>query len=68
MQYKHFRNERIVYFGVDTNEFLPATAKHCNNAVGMIYRLWNDKLDQSTIELFIKLVERRPQTLVYIIG
>ncbi len=68
MQHKHFKNERVIYFGVDTNEFLPAKTTDWKNAVGMVYRLWNDKLDQSTIELFIKLAERRPNTLIYIIG
>lgn len=68
IQHKHYPNERIIYFGVDTEEFVPSPAMIWHNAVGMVYRLWNDKIDQSTIELFIKLVERRPQTLVYIIG
>lgn len=68
IQHSSYPNERVIYFGVDTEEFTTSPANIWHNAVGMVYRLWNDKIDQSTIELFIKLAEQRPQTLIYIIG
>lgn len=67
IQHKHYKNERIIYFGVDTDEFKPVEQAH-HDSIGMIYRLFNDKIDESTIELFIKLVKERPQTKVYIVG
>jgi glycosyltransferase involved in cell wall biosynthesis len=68
IQYQRERNERVIYFGVDLKEFTPKKSPSWNNAVGMVYRLWNDKIDQSTIEMFIALAKERPETLIYIIG
>jgi glycosyltransferase involved in cell wall biosynthesis/2-polyprenyl-3-methyl-5-hydroxy-6-metoxy-1,4-benzoquinol methylase len=36
--------------------------------IGMVYRLEKDKLNQRAIEPFIKVVQRRPQTRVLIVG
>jgi len=69
IQHKKFANETVIYPGVDIEEFmLDEKIKKSPNSVGMVYRLWDDKIDQSTIEMFISLVKKRPSTLVYIIG
>lgn len=38
------------------------------NAIGMVYRLEDDKLKIDAIDLFIEVVRRRPRTRAYIIG
>lgn len=69
IQHKKLDNETIIYPGVDLKEFVPnENIKKRPNSVGMAYRLWDDKIDQSTIEMFIGLVKKRPSTIVYIIG
>lgn len=69
IQHKKFENETVIYPGVDLGEFAPnENIKKRPNSVGMVYRLWDDKIDQSTIEMFIALAKKRPSTLVYIIG
>lgn len=42
-----------------------AQAKDC---IGMVYRLERDKLNEQAIEPFIRVVQRRPQTRVLIVG
>ena len=37
-------------------------------AIGMVYRLEDDKLTEAAIDVFIEIVLRRPRTKVYIIG
>ena len=44
------------------NRQLPA------DCLGMVYRLENDKLNEQSIDVFIKVVQRRPQTNVIIVG
>lgn len=68
IQHKHQGKEKIIYFGVNTDEFNVLFKTKWHNAVGMVYRLFNDKIDESTIELFIKLARERPSTKIYIIG
>lgn len=69
IQHRKLKNETVIYPGVDTKDFSPnETLVKLPDSVGMVYRLWNDKIDQSTIEMFISLVKKRPSTLVYIIG
>lgn len=68
IQYKKYPNETVVYPGVDTEEFKPNNLLKRPDSVGMVYRLWDDKIDQSTIEMFIVLAKKRPKTLIYIVG
>ena len=39
-----------------------------DDCIGMVYRLEKDKLSQNSIDVFIKVVQQRPQTKVLIIG
>ncbi|OGH15193.1 MAG: hypothetical protein A2860_04210 [Candidatus Levybacteria bacterium RIFCSPHIGHO2_01_FULL_37_33] len=69
IQHRKFENETVIYPGVNLKEFLPnKDIEKSPNSVGMVYRLWDDKIDQSTIEMFISLVKKRPSALVYVIG
>lgn len=68
MQHAKYANEIVIYPGVNTKEFSPIKNRKKTGAVGMAYRLWNDKIDQSTIEMFISIAKKRPKTLIYIIG
>ena len=38
------------------------------NCVGMVYRLERDKLNERSIEPFIRIAQRRPQTRILIVG
>lgn len=38
------------------------------DTIGMVYRLGYDKLNQNSIDVFIKTVQKRPQTKVLIVG
>lgn len=38
------------------------------NTIGMVYRLGYDKLNQRSIDVFIKTVQKRPETRVIIVG
>lgn len=68
IQHKKYSNEAVIYPGVDTEEFKPNNPPKRLDSVGMVYRLWDDKIDQSTIEMFIALAKKRPKTLIYILG
>lgn len=50
------------HFNRDSGEKLP------DDCVGMVYRLENDKLNGQSIEPFIRIAQRRPQTRILIIG
>jgi glycosyltransferase involved in cell wall biosynthesis len=39
-----------------------------DDCIGMVYRLDIDKLDKRSIDVFIKVVQKRPQTKVIIVG
>jgi glycosyltransferase involved in cell wall biosynthesis len=59
----------IIYPGIDLDRFShPYDGEDAENAVGMVYRLENDKLTIHAIDLFIEVVKRRPRTRVYIVG
>ena len=49
-------------FSRDPHEKLP------DDCVGMVYRLEDDKLNEKSIEPFIRIAQRRPQTRILIIG
>ena len=58
-----------IYPGSDFSLF----AKHENypvpsDCIGMVYRLENDKLNKKSIDVFVKVVQRRPKTKVIIVG
>jgi glycosyltransferase involved in cell wall biosynthesis len=60
----------VIRPGIDLDRFAPpaVTDPHAFDAIGMIYRLENDKLDKDAIELFLAIAERRPKTRIVIIG
>lgn len=61
-------NETI-YPGSDVDFFTrPADAPRVDDTIGMIYRLQPDKLDEESIEPFIRAVQRRPATKAVIVG
>lgn len=69
IQHEHPNNETVIYPGTNIDEYQPNPERtEMPNSVGMVYRLWDDKIDQSTIEIFISLAKKRPSTLIYIVG
>lgn len=59
----------VIYPGIDLTKFSdPFDGEDALNAIGMVYRLEDDKLKIDAIDLFIEVVKRRPRTRVYIIG
>ncbi|HET6377562.1 MAG TPA: glycosyltransferase [Methylocella sp.] len=60
----------VIYPGIELDRFSPPEVSdpHALDAVGMIYRLENDKLGSNAIELLIEIAKRRPKTRVIIIG
>jgi 2-polyprenyl-3-methyl-5-hydroxy-6-metoxy-1,4-benzoquinol methylase/glycosyltransferase involved in cell wall biosynthesis len=59
----------VIYPGIDLSRFRePYSDPDAENAIGMVYRLEDDKLRSDAIDLFIEVVRRRPRTKVYIIG
>jgi glycosyltransferase involved in cell wall biosynthesis len=60
----------VIYPGIDLDRFAPPAVIDPDSfdAIGMIYRLENDKLDKDAIELFLEIAERRPKTRIVIIG
>lgn len=59
----------VIYPGIDIGKFSkPFDGEDALNAVGMVYRLEDDKLKIDAIDLFIEVIKRRPRTRVYIIG
>lgn len=59
----------VVYPGSDFNVF---TRRKDNlvpdDCIGMVYRLEKDKLNEQSIDVFIKVVKKRPQTQALIVG
>ena len=59
----------VIHPGIDLDKFSePFDGEDAMNAIGMVYRLEDDKLKVDAIDLFIEVVKRRPRTRVYIIG
>ncbi len=60
----------VIHPGIELDHFVPPAVidPAALNAVGMIYRLEQDKLDPDAIELFVAIAKRRPRTRVIIIG
>jgi glycosyltransferase involved in cell wall biosynthesis len=61
---------KVIHPGIDLECFAPPLVGDPGafDAIGMIYRLENDKLSADAIELFIAVVKRRPGTRAIIIG
>jgi 2-polyprenyl-3-methyl-5-hydroxy-6-metoxy-1,4-benzoquinol methylase/glycosyltransferase involved in cell wall biosynthesis len=60
---------RVIYPGIDLSLFAtPAVGHDAENAIGMVYRLEDDKLREDSIDLLIEVVRRRPRTKAYIVG
>ncbi len=62
-------NGMTIYPGSDFSLFdRPQTSDLPDDCIGMVYRLESDKLNLKSIEPFIDVVRRRPQTRVLIVG
>jgi glycosyltransferase involved in cell wall biosynthesis/2-polyprenyl-3-methyl-5-hydroxy-6-metoxy-1,4-benzoquinol methylase len=61
------RNLRI-YPGTDLALFSRSQVEAPEDCIGMVYRLEQDKLNQNSIDVFIKVAARRPTTKVLIVG
>lgn len=58
----------VIYPGSDFNFFKREDEPVADDCIGMVYRLEKDKLNEQSIDVFIKVAKRRPQTKVLIIG
>ncbi len=60
----------VIRPGIDLDRFAPPAVidPHAFDAIGMVYRLENDKLGKDAIELFLAIAKRRPRTRIVIIG
>ena len=61
-------NSQVIYPGSHLSDFTRQGVEVPDDVIGMVYRLEADKLNEESIEVFIEVVKRRPQTRVYIIG
>ncbi len=72
VRYVYGQNEAhhiTIYPGSDFSHFDGnACEKTSNDCVGMVYRLENDKLNEQSIDPFIRIAQRRPQTRILIVG
>lgn len=60
---------RTIYPGSDFTIFARQDTQDIpDNTIGMVYRLENDKLNEQSIDVFVKVVKRRPQTKIIIVG
>jgi len=58
-----------IYPGSDlTHFFSEQNAPQAEDCVGMVYRLEHDKLNEQSIQVFIRIAQRRPQTRALIVG
>jgi glycosyltransferase involved in cell wall biosynthesis len=61
---------QVIYPGINLRLFSPTLTSNSDSydAIGMVYRLERDKLNEASIEPFVTVVKRRPQTRAIIIG
>ncbi|MDE2240223.1 MAG: glycosyltransferase family 4 protein, partial [Rhodospirillales bacterium] len=60
---------KVIHPGIDLKLFESQSATpDAQNAIGMVYRLEQDKLNEASIELLIEVVKRRPHTRAYVVG
>ena len=58
-----------IYPGSDLSTFSKRNSSDIpDNCIGMVYRLEGDKLNEQSIDVFIKVVQRRPKTKALIVG
>lgn len=58
-----------IYPGIDFSLFSRAENQPlAADCIGMVYRLETDKLNEQSIDVFIKVAQKRPQTKVIIVG
>lgn len=62
------KNSSVIYPGSNFDLFVRRNDRISDNCIGMVYRLETDKLDEKAIDVFIKVVRRRPGTKVLIVG
>jgi glycosyltransferase involved in cell wall biosynthesis len=64
------RNEKssVIYPGCNFDIFTSKKQVPPDNCIGMVYRLEKDKLNEQSIDVFIKVAQRRPETKVLIVG
>jgi glycosyltransferase involved in cell wall biosynthesis len=60
----------VIHPGIDLSLFAPPATADASayDAIGMVYRLEPDKLNEASIEPLITVVKRRPQTRAIIVG
>jgi glycosyltransferase involved in cell wall biosynthesis len=58
----------VIYPGSNFTLFQRHGAAVPDDVIGMVYRIEPDKLREDSIQVFIEVVKRRPQTKVYIVG
>jgi glycosyltransferase involved in cell wall biosynthesis len=60
--------ESTIYPGSDLTLFSSSGKELPDDCIGMVYRLDLDKLNEASIDVFIKVVKRRPSTRALIVG
>jgi glycosyltransferase involved in cell wall biosynthesis len=61
-------NNEVVYPGSNFGLFTRPEEPMPQDCIGMVYRLDRDKLNAESIDVFIKVIQRRPQTRALIVG
>lgn len=61
-------NNQVVYPGSNFSVFTRPDEPMPQDCIGMVYRLDRDKLNAESIDVFIKVIQRRPQTKALIVG
>ncbi|MBE0555836.1 MAG: glycosyltransferase family 4 protein [Proteobacteria bacterium] len=61
-------NSRVIFPGSNLELFERLDHDFPDDAIGMVYRLERDKLNEESIDVFIDVVKKRPSTKAYIIG
>ena len=69
-EFGHIGDRNItIYPGSDLKLFSRENnSQRASDCIGMVYRLEGDKLNENAIDVFIKVIQRRPRTKVLIVG
>ena len=59
---------KVIYPGSNLEMFGRNGAPVPDDVIGMVYRLENDKLREDSIQVFVEVIKRRPQTRAIIVG
>jgi glycosyltransferase involved in cell wall biosynthesis/2-polyprenyl-3-methyl-5-hydroxy-6-metoxy-1,4-benzoquinol methylase len=66
---EHDEKAMVIHPGSDLDHFcIPDLLSQADDCIGMVYRLESDKLNSSSIDVFIKVAQRRPATRCLIVG